>query len=178
MKNSIFLGLLWVLLLTLCPSMALKASSSGSGHLSWTTNYQEALQRSKKEGKPVLLFFTGSDWCGWCTRLEREVLHTIEFSETAKDQYIFVEVDFPKRKTIAADLKVQNDQLQSKHGIKSFPTIVLVDGDGNSFAETGYKAGGAYAYAAHLSDLVRPHLSKFSQVPVPQEKMALEMSNN
>lgn len=47
--------------------------------LVWHTNVKEAIDLAKKEDKPLFLFFTGSDWCGWCIRLQKEVFKTPEF---------------------------------------------------------------------------------------------------
>lgn len=182
MSNSLKRGLSWVLItLILLPTAFLTgASHSEGGSLPWTTNYNQALERSKAEGKPIILFFTGSDWCTWCHRLESEVLNTTSFINSVKDKYIFVELDFPQQTTIAADLKAQNKKLQEKYNVRGFPTIVIVDGEGQKVAQTGYEAGGGMAYARHLDNLVAPHLAKFTKQPdqpakaPAQEKVAVE----
>ena len=183
MSNLLKKGLVWVLVtLILLPTAALLTGaphSKGGHHLPWTTDYSQALERSKAEGKPVVLFFTGSDWCSYCTRLENEVLETASFIDSVKDKYIFVELDFPEHNPIAADLKAQNKKLQEKYGVRSYPTIIIVDGNGQKLVQTGYKEGGGKFYASHLEGLMAPHLAKFAkpEMKAPeQEKVALEAS--
>jgi thioredoxin-related protein len=65
--------------------------------LKWETNLDVAMKISKKTKKPMLLFFTGSDWCGWCIRLQKEVLQTPEFAKWAKKNVVLVELDFPRK---------------------------------------------------------------------------------
>lgn len=169
MSNLLKKGLVWVLItLILLPTAALltAASHSKDSHgLPWTTNYTQALERSKAEGKPVLLFFTGSDWCTWCTRLETEVFHTASFIDSVKDKYIFVELDFPQNTPISPELKAQNKKLQEKFAIKGYPTVIIVDGQGQKLAQTGYEAGGGKFYANHIDKLVQPHLAKLAKNP-------------
>ena len=66
--------------------------------LTWHTDINEASAIAKKENKPMMLFFTGSDWCGWCVRLQNEVFRTPEFEAWAKANVILVELDFPRSK--------------------------------------------------------------------------------
>ncbi len=167
MSNLLKKGLVWVLItLILLPTAALLTGAShskGANSLPWTTDYSLALERSKAEGKPVLLFFTGSDWCTWCTRLETEVFETSTFIDSVKDKYIFVELDFPHSTPIAADVKAQNKKLQEKYAVKGYPTVIIVDGEGQKVVQTGYEAGGGKFYANHLDKLVSPHLAKFAK---------------
>ena len=72
-------------------------SVSQAQELKWYTNVKEAIKVSNKEKKPLFLFFTGSDWCGWCIRLQNEVLKTPEFSKWAKESVVLVELDYPRR---------------------------------------------------------------------------------
>lgn len=119
----------------------------------WTTSYAEATQASEKTGKPILLFFTGSDWCTWCKKLEHEALDTREFAAKAADRFIFVMLDFPSR---GSDQQVsqQNNRLKTKYNIKGFPSIVIVDAKGNRIGSTGYREGGGVRYADHLLAMI------------------------
>ena len=67
--------------------------------LTWYTNLEEAHKISKETNKPVFGFFTGSDWCGWCHKLQREVFAKQAFIDWAKENVILLEVDFPKKNT-------------------------------------------------------------------------------
>jgi protein disulfide-isomerase len=125
--------------------------------LNWMTSYEDALNQAKAEKKPVLLFFTGSDWCGWCHKLENEVLDTMEFSDSASGKFIFVVVDFPMKKALDAKLTAQNKELQKKFDVKGFPTIILIDDQQNQIGVTGYRPGGAKGYFDHLMKMVNDY---------------------
>jgi protein disulfide-isomerase len=117
--------------------------------LTWQTDMNKAVEISKKTKKPLLLFFTGSDWCGWCIRLQKEVLKTPEFAKWAKDNVVLVELDFPRRAQQNAELVKQNMELQQALGVRGYPTVWFVnankkDGKVNleQIGSTGYVAGG------------------------------------
>lgn len=125
--------------------------------LNWVTNYEEALNTAKSEKKPLLLFFTGSDWCGWCHKLENEVLDTMDFSDAAASKFVFVMVDFPMKKAQDPKLAQQNKELQKKYDVKGFPTVILIDAQQNQIGVTGYRPGGAKAYVDHLMKMVNDY---------------------
>lgn len=118
--------------------------------LTWHTDMSKAVQISMQEEKPVLLFFTGSDWCGWCIRLQKEVFKTEEFVKWANENVVLVELDFPKRTPQDDTVKMQNYQLQQLLQVKGYPTIWIVNPEKtadnkinlNALGNTGYVAGG------------------------------------
>jgi thioredoxin-related protein len=117
--------------------------------LTWQTDINKAMEISKKSKKPLLLFFTGSDWCGWCIRLQKEVLKTPEFAKWAKDNVVLVELDFPRRTPQQPEIQKQNMELQQALGVRGYPTVWFVnaskkDGKINleQLGSTGYVAGG------------------------------------
>ena len=121
--------------------------------LVWETNVTKAMAISNETKKPLLLFFTGSDWCGWCIRLQKEVLKTPEFALWAKENVVLVELDFPRRAPQAPEIKKQNDELQMAFGIQGFPTIILANATSKEgkvnfegIGSTGYVAGGPTAW--------------------------------
>lgn len=123
--------------------------------LVWETNVNKAMEISNKTKKPLLLFFTGSDWCGWCIRLQKEVLKTPEFAKWAKENVVLVELDYPRRTPQTPEIKKQNNELQQVFGIQGFPTIYFANGttkDGKvnfeGLGSTGYVAGGPTAWLA------------------------------
>src|SRR5438093_12431134 len=77
----------------------------------WTEDYAKALEQAKPEHKLVLLDFTGSDWCGWCKKLDAEVFSTPKFQEYASKHIVLVQVDFPHTKQLSPEVKAQNDKL-------------------------------------------------------------------
>jgi thioredoxin-related protein len=123
--------------------------------LVWETNVTKAMAISTETKKPLLLFFTGSDWCGWCIRLQKEVLKTPEFAAWAKENVVLVELDYPRKAPQMEDIKKQNNELQMAFGIQGFPTIILAnattkEGKVNfeGIGSTGYVAGGPSAWLA------------------------------
>ena len=116
----------------------------------WTTDYPAALAQADKENKKVFLFFTGSDWCGWCKRLDKEILSTHEFKTYAAEKLILVKLDFPRGLPQSASLKAQNSQLAAKHGIKGYPTIVVLNSAGKRVGELGYMEGGPAGFIKEL----------------------------
>jgi protein disulfide-isomerase len=124
-----------------------------SQELTWQTDMNKALEISKKSKKPLFLFFTGSDWCGWCIRLQKEVFKTTEFAKWAKDNVILVELDFPRSTPQQPEIKKQNAELQQIFAVQGYPTVWFVRGskkDGKinleKLGSTGYVAGGPTAW--------------------------------
>jgi len=117
--------------------------------LVWNNNLKNAIEVSKKTKKPLLLFFTGSDWCGWCIRLQTEVFKTPEFVNWAKENVVLVELDFPRRTVLAPEITQQNNELQQFFAVQGYPTVWFVNAtvtDGkiniDKLGSTGYLAGG------------------------------------
>lgn len=129
------------------------AFAGGEG---WTSNFDEASKQAAGEKKDLLIDFTGSDWCGWCIKLNEEVFQHDAFKDGVKDKFVLVEIDFPRDKEkagITDEIAAQNEKLQEKYGVQGFPTIMLTDAAGKPFAQTGYQAGGPEKYVAHLDEL-------------------------
>src|SRR5215213_11363481 len=114
-------------ILAACAVLAFTSAVAGTG---WSDEYETALAQAKKENKKILLDFTGSDWCGWCKKLDREVFSKPEFKEYADKNLVLVEVDFPRAKEQSATERRQNLELMERFGVQGYPTIVVLDGDG------------------------------------------------
>lgn len=112
----------------------------------WSTNAAQTLAAAKQEGKLVLADFTGSDWCGWCIKLDAEVFSTPRFREWAAGRAKLLLIDFPRGKAQSDALKAQNERLQEKYGIRGFPTVHILDADGKSLGQLGYVPGGPDAW--------------------------------
>jgi protein disulfide-isomerase len=113
----------------------------------WKTDYSAALAQAAKENKMVLLDFTGSDWCGWCIKLQKDTFSKPEFKKFAEQSLVLVELDFPRGKTQSDELKRQNEELAEKFGVQGFPTLVLLDPQGKEAARNvGYLQGGPEAF--------------------------------
>ena len=123
------------------------------GDVSWLTDYERAKLEAKESHKLLLVDFTGSDWCGWCIRLRREVFSQPEFQEYAKKNLVLLEIDFPRAKEQSRDLRTQNQNLAMQYNIAGFPTIVVLNGEGKQVGVLGYMPGGASAFIAELEKL-------------------------
>lgn len=133
-------------------------AESTTKEVHWLTNYEEAVNLSKSSSKPIILFFTGSDWCGWCTKLEQESLDTPDFARAAGDKFIFVKLDFPLNTTLPPHIASQNKELQKKFNIRGFPAIVILESKNQSqIGATGYRPGGGKLYADHLLKFVNDY---------------------
>ncbi len=117
----------------------------------WFQNYGEARVLAQQTQRPLLLFFTGSDWCGWCHRLQDEVLKTSQFKDFAKDKLILVEVDFPNGFRLPRNISEQNEKLKNTWSVRGFPTIVLLDAQENYLTRGGYARGGAQPFIEWLA---------------------------
>jgi protein disulfide-isomerase len=116
----------------------------------WMTDADAAMARASGEGRRVFLFFTGSDWCGWCIRLNQEILSTPQFAGYAQEKLVLVELDFPRRKNQPDALREQNATLARKYGIRGYPTVIVLNSDGSVAGKLGYQPGGPQAFIAAL----------------------------
>lgn len=138
-------------------------------HAPWPTDWEAAKAASKEQGKPILINFTGSDWCGWCIRMEKEVFAKEVFQDFAKENLILLEIDFPKNEALLAkqsdDLKAQNKMLDKQFEIEGYPTIFLLNAEGEKISEDlGVLDGNANDYVKHLEGLLRSQ-----DAPAPTE---------
>jgi thioredoxin-related protein len=99
----------------------------------WNNNYKDAFEIARKEHKMVLLNFSGSDWCGPCIKLHKDVFTMDEFNNLAEDHLVLVNADFPRAKKNQLS-KVQqklNEELAEKYNAQGdFPLTVLINTDG------------------------------------------------
>jgi len=127
---------------TLLLTLALLSTSILGLRADWTTDYKAALDQAKSQQKLVLLDFTGSDWCGYCKLLDKEVFTEQSFKDFADKNYIEVTVDFPQEKQLPDDLQKQNNDLKDKFNIEGFPTLIVLSADGKELGrQTGYDPG-------------------------------------
>ena len=125
---------------SLCTGVALNAADTKSAKEAkeaakkaeavWLTDLEAAKKQAAADKKPILMFFTGSDWCGWCKKLHEDVLDKDEFRKFAKDNLVLLELDFPESIPQSAELKKQNKALGEKFDVNGYPTMVLVASDG------------------------------------------------
>lgn len=130
----------------------------------WSTDLAQAQAQARAENKAVLVNFTGSDWCGWCMRLRKDVFLKPAFTNYAQTNLVLVEVDFPKRKPLAPAALKANQQLAQQFQVQGFPTLVLLDANGNRLGNVNYANGGPKTFIAEVEKLLRPP----SEIPQPK----------
>lgn len=121
----------------------------------WTSDWQDAKARSKTGGKPILLYMTGSDWCGWCKKLEKEVISQQAFMDFAKRHFVLMEADYPRNKEQTPELKKQNKELEQKYLAGGYPTMWVLDAEGNKLSkDLGEVKGGVDGYIGKLKEFL------------------------
>lgn len=123
----------------------------------WLTDFEAAKKLAAEKNLPILADFSGSDWCGWCIKLDKEVFSQDAFKAYAKENLVLFLADFPSRKPQPEEVKKQNVALRDKYfGPRDgYPTVLLLDAEGKVLKRTGYKAGGAEKYVEHIKKLLK-----------------------
>ena len=157
-KKNFFLCLAGIVILSAgIPAIALQPAPAkivqSADQLVWQTDYPAALNQARAENRRVLLFFTGSDWCSWCRRLNKEILSTPEFARYSQENLVLVEVDFPKKRPQSSTLKAQNAKLAKQYKIEGYPTVIILDSSGKKIDELGYQEGGPAPFISRLGKL-------------------------
>ena len=154
MKKIVAILIIQLLLFGSVFSSGNKEVRDKENQLIWLINLEDAFDIAQSNGKVILINFTGSDWCGWCKKLKKEVFFQNEFIEYAKNNLILLELDFPNNTPQPYETKLYNYNLMQSFGIKGFPTILLLDKNNNVIARTGYQPGGAVNYVNHLKKYI------------------------
>lgn len=103
----------------------------------------EIQARATAEKKPILLEFTGSDWCPPCQMMNKQVFSTETFQKFAASDLVFVKLDFPRSKPQSDEMKERNQGLAEQFNIEGFPTVILLSPEGKELArEVGFMGGG------------------------------------
>lgn len=126
------------------------ASKSGDA---WMTDVDAAMAKAKAENKVLLMDFTGSDWCIWCKRLDGEVFSTQQFNDYAAEHLVLLKVDFPRSVPQSDEVKKANRALLEKYGIEGFPTVIVLNSEGEKIGEMGYQDGGPATWLKSLTAL-------------------------
>ncbi len=124
----------------------------------WGTNIDEAKKQAAEQNKHILLVFSGSDWCGPCIKLDKNIWQSEEFKKDAKKNWILVKADFPKKKAnqLSPELTESNNQLAEKYNKDgNFPFVVVIDKTGKVMGMTAYKNIDAQQYIEELHELAK-----------------------
>ena len=123
--------------------------------LSWQTDFDKALAMSKQTKKPVFAFFTGSDWCGWCIKLDKEILSKKEMIQYLNKNFVLFKADFPRKNQPSQSVMAKNYELMKKYGVRGYPTIIITDAEGNASGRAGYMRGGPKSMMNALNQYVK-----------------------
>lgn len=99
--------------------------------MEWMTDFETAKEKAVAENKPLLVDFTGSDWCYYCKVLSEKVLSTPEFAAYAENKFIPVELDFPSSKPIDPKQLERNKAVSGRYDIQGFPTVLVLSPQGD-----------------------------------------------
>lgn len=125
-------------------------TKKGEDKLTWYTSFNDANQKSQETSKPIFAFFTGSDWCGWCRKLQADVFAKEAFVKWANEEVVLLELDFPRRKQLPDTLQQQNMELAQLFKVRGYPTIWIFDAITNeetnqiqlqAYGSLGYPSG-------------------------------------
>ena len=141
------------------------ATVTAQAKVTWLTDLDAAKAQGVKENKPVLVDFTGSDWCPPCIQLHKVVFESAEFAAVAS-KYVLVELDYPRKTPQAPELKAKNAELSKKFGISGFPTVLLID------AKSGEVFGKTVGFGGQTAKEYLEKLASFKNTP--EGKAALE----
>lgn len=121
----------------------------------WMTDFEKAKAAAKEQNKHILIDFSGSDWCGWCVKLDKEVFQKQAFKDYAKKDLVLMLADFPRDKSKqSAEVIKQNEKLSKEFSVRGFPTVFILGPDGSIVGKTGYQAGGPEAYVEHIKKII------------------------
>ncbi|MBM1106305.1 thioredoxin family protein [Aurantibacter crassamenti] len=124
----------------------------------WQANYATALAEANEQNKPLLLVFSGSDWCAPCIKLDKEIWKSEEFIANSKLNYILYRADFPRKKAnkLPKDLEKQNKALADSYNPNGhFPLVVILSNKEKVLGQTGYKKVEPAAYISHLNSFLK-----------------------
>lgn len=124
----------------------------------WQLSYSEALSCAEDQNKPIILVFSGSDWCAPCIRLDKEIWQSEEFKTFSKENYILYKADFPRKKSnkLALELENQNKALAESFNPKGhFPLVVVLSKTEKVLGQTAYKKISPSEYVSHLNSFLK-----------------------
>ena len=121
------------LLLASLPGWSGEVASKGAAVGKWTMDYDAALVLAKQKKLPLMLNFTGSDWCSWCKLMDRSVFSKTAWQNYAREHLVLVTLDFPRNSgTMPAGYNQRNSRLQQQFAVQGYPTYIILDQDGQT----------------------------------------------
>ncbi|MBA3722396.1 MAG: thioredoxin family protein [Parachlamydiaceae bacterium] len=124
--------------------------------VNWFDNYSNSIRQAQSTSKPLLILFTGSNWCPACMKLEREVLHKPEFAQAVSGNFILYKAEFADP-SAEAMMRSPDKELMDRYNVKVFPTMIAIDGNGKYLFTVNYKSAGAGAYASEIKQKLQSY---------------------
>ncbi len=124
----------------------------------WITDINKAKEIALQENKTIVLVFQGSDWCAPCMKLEKEIWSTDTFKKYAKEHFVMLKADFPRRKknALSKEQQEKNNALFEKYNKQGyFPYVVVLDANGTVLGVTGYEKTSPENYIKKLTSLIQ-----------------------
>lgn len=157
------------ILMILCLTMLVVPSLLAE--INWHSNIEDALDKAAANNKYVFVFFTGSDWCSWCHRLTDEVFDHDEFQTYVKKNMEMVLLDFPRSTPQDQATKDYNEEKRDMYSIRGYPSVIILESNGEVAMQLGYREGGPVAYVEYIkgvlnwdeAELEEPYISKKGQ---------------
>jgi len=139
-----------MMLILLCLISVESLFGAGKG---WLTDFNTAKKEAAEKNLPIFIYFSGSDWCRYCIRLDAEVFSKKEFKKYIKDNFIPLMIDFPMKTKLAPELKKQNDELAEKYRVQGFPTVIILGKNEKILSVSNYIPGGVDVYIDFLKKI-------------------------
>ena len=109
------------------------ADTKGATLGKWTMDLDSAAKIAKQKKLPILLNFSGSDWCGWCKIMKKNVFDKKDWNTYAKDNILLVFIDFPQDTSLVPkEYVARNEELKTKYEVEGFPSFIILDDDGDT----------------------------------------------
>ena len=144
MVDSIGMRTKTLLSAALCAAVSLSANAAepvpaeGAEVGAFTQDVDAAKALAKEKGLPLLLDFTGSDWCGWCKLMDRQVFAQDAWKEWAATSIVLATIDFPSDESLVPEpFRARNRALSDEYGIEGYPTYVLLSAEGEEVGRLG-----------------------------------------
>jgi thioredoxin-related protein len=130
-----------------------------STYIEWTVDWEKARLQSNDRQLPIILVFSGSDWCAPCIRLEKAVFQQDDFAFWAESNAVMVRADFPrKQRNLSKEIQLQNDRLAAQFNPKGkFPLVVVTDPEGEMLGELQQPANAPQEFIDQISGLLNKH---------------------
>jgi thioredoxin-related protein len=154
-------------LVTLALTALTLASASAA---TWLTDLKAAQDQARSQNKLILVNFTGSDWCVWCIRLKNEVFTKPEFASFADENFVLLEVDFPRQKPMSPEMKKANGKVADAYKVGGYPSVHVLDAEGKSLGQTGYLPGGPKPFVEKIKSIAGNRIQPKTIVQAPREQ--------